>query len=106
MYRWPTARIDLLNGRVPQQSERNSPATGDVVAMPGQMVVCTNATAITVTLPADPKLADRVTVIRASTGGVTIDGNGETILGETTQTLALQCDAADLVYTTTGWLLT
>jgi len=105
-YRWPNARLDLLNKRVPQLDQENAPTTGDVTARQGDIIVCTNTTAITVTLPADPPLNARVTVIRASTGEVTIDGNGELILGETTQSMPLPCDAADLVFTTEGWLLT
>ena len=101
-YRWKDARLDLLNSRVAQADDT---VTGDVTAVAGQLVVCTNTTAITVTLPASPTANTRVGVVRAGTGAVTVDGNGETIIGATTQTLPLQYDAMQLVYFNDEWLV-
>jgi len=105
MYRWPTARLDLLNKRVPQLDQENTPTTASGTARNGDTLVCTNTSAVTITLPASPALNSRISVIRAGTGAVTISGNGETILGESTQSMPSQYDAADMVYTSTGWLL-
>lgn len=105
-YRWPTARLDLLNGRVPQLDQENTPTTGSATVRQGDTIICTNTSAITITLPLSPKVNNRVTVIRAGTGAVTINGNGETILGETTQVMPMQYDAADMVFTSADWLLT
>lgn len=84
----------------------NAPTTASVIARIGDTYDCTNTSAITITLPADPPVNGRISIIRAGTGAVTIDGNGETITGETTQILPSQYDAADLVYGSTEWLLT
>jgi hypothetical protein len=69
-----------------------------------EIVVCTNTTAITITLQ-DRVENDRVTIIRGGIGGVTVDGNGETIIGESTQNMPRQYDAADLVATSSEWVL-
>ena len=104
-YRWNTNRLDLLNKRVPQLDQDNTPVTASATVRNGDVVVCTNTSAITITLPIAPDLNSRIEVIRAGTGAVTIGGNGETILGETTQTIPLQYDSANMLYTNSGWLL-
>lgn len=67
------------------------------------VIVCNNTVDITVTMPT--LASNQVTVIRANTGGVTIDGDGEDVQGEATQEIPLTGDAADLIGTTLGWLL-
>tara|TARA_R100000049_G_C1886119_1_gene40803 strand:+ start:145 stop:546 length:402 start_codon:yes stop_codon:yes gene_type:complete len=69
-----------------------------------EIVNCTNTTTITITLQ-DRVENDRVTIIRGGIGGVTVDGNGETIIGESTQNMPRQYDAADLVATSSEWVL-
>ena len=105
-YRWPNARLDLLNKRVPQLDQENTPITGDTTARHGDVLTCTNTTAITITLPASPDLNSRVTVIRTGVGAVTIDGNGELILGKETQGMPSVYDAADMIFTSEDWVLT
>ena len=105
-YRWPNARLDLLNKRVPQLDQENTPITGDTTARNGDVLTCANTTAITITLPASPDLNSRVTVIRTGVGAVTIDGNGELILGEETQDMPSVYDAADMIFTSEDWVLT
>ena len=69
-----------------------------------EIVICNNTSAITITLQL--LIAEkRVTVIRAGTGAVTIDGDGATITGVSTQTLPLQYDAADMTASSVEWLL-
>jgi len=70
-----------------------------------EVVICNNTSDITITL--HPLIeGDKVSVIRANTGAVTIDGNGFTIIGESTQAIALQYDAPLLVASKTEWLCT
>jgi hypothetical protein len=78
--------------------------TSDYTAVGPAYIVCNNTSAVTVTLPV---LAANVTitVVRANTGSVTIDGDGATITGSATQTLPLRYDAAALLGTTLEWLL-
>lgn len=61
-------------------------------------IVCNNTTAITVTLPANPLDIQRFTVVRANTGGVTVDGNGSNINGASTLVLGARYDAPDIFY--------
>jgi|TARA_Y100000310_G_scaffold172462_1_gene172577 hypothetical protein len=68
-----------------------------------EVVNCTNTTTITVTL--QDRVADaQVSIIRGGVGGVTIDGNGETMDGEATQVLQRQYDRADLIATSAEWV--
>ena len=46
-----------------------------------------------------------MTVIRGGTGLPTIDGDGNTIIGEATQELPTQYDVANMVGGATEWLL-
>ena len=69
-----------------------------------EIVVCDSASPITVTLHT-LKRGSRVTVIRAGTGAVTIDGDGTNITGSPTQSLPSQYDAAELIGASTEWVL-
>ena len=55
--------------------------------------------------PANPVESARVTVIRAGTGAVLVDGDGATIIGAATQNMPAQYDAADLIASDTEWVL-
>ena len=46
-----------------------------------------------------------ITVIRANTGAVTVDGDGTDISGSATQVIAAQYDSVDILGTTLEWLL-
>lgn len=70
-----------------------------------ETVICNNTSAVTVTLPARTEGA-RVTVIRAGTGAVTINGDGTNIVGSATKALATQYDADELIASSTEWVLT
>lgn len=71
-----------------------------------EIVVCTNASGVDITITlATLAEKDEVTVIRNGAGGVTINGNGANILGESTQALPLQYDAPHMVATATDWAL-
>lgn len=73
---------------------------------PHEIIICNNTmgTDITITLQTlTPN--DRITVVRAGKGKVTVDGAGSTIIGETTQVIPAQYDAADLVASETEWVL-
>lgn len=70
-----------------------------------ETVICNNTSAVTVTLPARTEGA-RVTVVRASTGAVTIDGNGTNIAGTSTRTLSTQYTADALIASNLEWVLT
>lgn len=69
-----------------------------------EIVVCNNTSAITVTLQTLVE-GQQVSVTRAGTGAVTIDGNGSTIIGESTQSLPDQYDVANMTATTVEWVL-
>lgn len=58
-----------------------------------EKVVCNNTALATITLTNKPKDLNRVQVIRANTGAVTIDGNGNTINGASTYSVASQYDS-------------
>ena len=79
----------------------NYTITGDFTH---EIVICTNTSAITITMPLHYEEA-QATVIRGGTGGVTIDGNGTNIVGEATQAIPLQYDAAHMFGTSTEWAL-
>lgn len=74
-----------------------------------EIVTCTNASGVDITITlATLAEKDEVTVIRKgagvkNAGGVTIDGNGATILGESTQTLPLQYDAPHMLALSDEW---
>jgi hypothetical protein len=68
-----------------------------------ETVICNNTGSITVTLHT-LVAKNRVTVIRAGTGAVTVDGDAANISGAGTQSLAAQYDAVDMVASTTEWL--
>ena len=70
-----------------------------------QTIICNNTSAITITLQ-PLRSGDRVTVVRAGTGAVTLDGNGTNIIGASTQIMPTQYDAAHLIASTIEWLLT
>jgi hypothetical protein len=70
-----------------------------------ETVICNNTSPITVTMPARVE-GRQVTVVRAGTGAVTIDGNGVNIIGNATQVLPAQYDAADMIASATEWVLT
>ena len=78
--------------------------TGNYSPPASAHIVCNNTGNITITLPT---LASniRITVIRANSGGVTIDGDGTNISGASTKVLSSQYDAADILGTTLQWLL-
>lgn len=94
--------------RITQPIMREYTVTGDSTRTPGgvqshsQRLVCTNTTAITVTLTGFTTGAE-VQVIRAD-GPVTIDGDGTLINGQATQVMPLQWDAANMVLTSVGWV--
>jgi hypothetical protein len=69
-----------------------------------EIVVCTNTTAITITLQTLVEKA-LVTVIRAGTGAVTVDGGSSNIQGQATQNMPRQYDAASMVASSTEWVL-
>ena len=69
-----------------------------------ETVICNNTVPITVTLQLREQ-GERVTVIRAGTGAVLIDGNGSDIIGEPTQVMPAQYDAADLIASSVEWVL-
>lgn len=70
-----------------------------------EIVKCNNTTPITITLH---KLVanDRISVIRAGTGSVLLDGNGFNIIGFPTLFLPTRYDAPLLVASSIEWLLT
>ena len=74
------------------------------IAGVGATVLCNNTTPITITLPTLVN-GGKVSVIRANTGGVTIDGNGENIIGEATQILPSRYDTSRLIGSALGWFL-
>jgi len=63
-----------------------------------EKILCNSGSSITVDLPADPSDLTVIEVVRAGTGAVTIDGNGNTINGASTQSVASQYDC-----TTVEW---
>jgi len=69
-----------------------------------EIVVCNNTVDITITLQSLTSDA-QVSVTRAGTGGVTIDGNGATIIGESTQEMPDQYDVANLTGSSVEWVL-
>lgn len=70
-----------------------------------EIVICNNTTPITVTLHT-LVATDRVSVVRANTGPVTVDGNGFNIVGDSTLVLPARYDAPLLVASSIEWLLT
>ena len=70
-----------------------------------EIVICNNTTPITITLHT-LVAQDRVSVVRAGVGRVTVDGNGFNIIGDSTLVLPTQYDAPLLVASSTEWLLT
>lgn len=52
-----------------------------VAALPGDDIISTATSAVTVTLPAGPNAGDTVSVVRRGAGLVTVARNGSTILG-------------------------
>jgi hypothetical protein len=68
------------------------------------IVTCTNVSPITITLPLLVS-TQRVGVVRAGKGAVTIDGAGALITGEPMQMLPLQYDSASLFAAGTEWVL-
>jgi hypothetical protein len=70
-----------------------------------ETVVCTNTTPITITLQTLAE-SERVTVVRAGTGAVRVDGDGATIIGNAIQNMPSRYDAADLMASDTEWVLT
>lgn len=58
-----------------------------------EIVVCNNTSPVTIDLTNKTKDLNRVRVVRANTGTVTLDGNGNTINGASTQSVASQYDS-------------
>lgn len=100
------ASITALSTLIPQVDTTVSPVTANTTALPGDVIVCTNTADIVISLPLTPDVNSRVSVARAGTGGVTVSGNGEVILGEVSQVMPQQWDMADMMYTSVGWVLT
>ena len=69
-----------------------------------EIVVCTNTSGITITMQAIVE-GKEVTVIRAGTGAVTVDGNGTNITGAATQVIPVQYDAPHMIATSSEWVL-
>ena len=69
-----------------------------------EIIICTNSGGIAVTLHALTG-NDKVTVIRAGTGAVTVDGDASNIVGSGTYVIASQYDVAALIASSTEWLL-
>ena len=64
-----------------------------------EMVVCTNTTSTTITITLNPKPKDLEEVtIKRTDGPVTISGNGKTMDGQSTVSLALY-DGPNMIYT-------
>jgi len=95
--------LDLWR-RTPEQHEvtADHTVTGE---FNHEIVVCTNTVDITVTMPGLTE-GLQVTVIRAGTGGVTVDGDGTNIIGAATQILGAQYDAPHMIGSSSEWLLT
>jgi hypothetical protein len=69
-----------------------------------ETVICNNTGVVVVTLQTLSP-GDRVTVIRAGTGAVTVDGDTSNIIGSSTKVIAAQYDALDLIASATEWVL-
>lgn len=69
-----------------------------------EIVNCINTVAITIALQTLFE-GQRVRIIRAGTGAVTVNGNGATIIGENTQVMRKQYNDFDLVATSVEWVL-
>ncbi len=63
-----------------------------------ERLICTNTTAITVTLHPTPADGHEVIVNRNNTGAITVDGNGNTTNGMSTFTIMSQYDSCHLSY--------
>lgn len=84
--------IDLYNYVAPSEVVVTTDYTDPGVAGIHK-IVCNNTTAITIDLTDKPKDLNKVQVIRANTGAVTIDGNGNNINGSATYSIASQYDS-------------
>lgn len=82
--------------------------TSNYTASSGELVdVDASGGAVTVTLPSSPSASDFVHVSKrdSSSNTVTIDGNGNNINGETSQSIGTQYNAITMYYNGTEWAI-
>ena len=81
----------------PQIEETEVIATStDFTTTGSQIIICTNATTITITLNATPDDVEQVHIVRQNTGAVTVSG---AINGDTALTIGNRYSSPHLVYT-------
>jgi hypothetical protein len=94
------------DGRIENINSTAKTANYTVTATDDNVLCDTSGGAFTITLPASPETGRVYTVILETAGYIlTIDGNGNNIIGSTTLTLSSADDAAQLIYNGTQWSL-
>jgi len=99
-----------INGVTTARSETIITAPGNYAALPADYVITINKITpeiTTVTLPASPSTSQSY-IIKDGAGNaasfpITIDGNGKTVDGQTTQILDIDYESAELIFNGTEW---
>ena len=92
-------RLDLLEARVTYLEGSTVVTAIDVTAEGNQLIICTDA--LTVTMNAEPLDKD-VVEVKATNGKVIINGNGNTIDGESTITIRRNNTGLSMEFSTTA----
>lgn len=74
------------------------------LGLTNELIICNNTSAITITLH-ELSLGGRVSVVRANTGAVAIDGGGANIIGRSKITLLSRYDVANMFALDSEWVL-